>query len=145
MKVERWEEESDEEWAGRRAEEIATADNTETTQYFIQQDKMAENSLIINYAGEGAWTYKEHPEGPFTVTQILGWKRGAELLPIYEKQYRHMTEHALELTDKLKAIESYIIEFDNYEAGGELWDAPEYCAWLEAIQEIVQSSGETAK
>lgn len=42
--------------------------------------------------------------------------------------------------EKLKTIKNIITKFDNYEAGGEMWDAPYYCEWLETIQEILQSS-----
>jgi len=104
MKVERWEEESDEDWAQRLAEEIALANNTEMTEYFVELDPYDEEGIIINYIGETGWTWKEHPEGPFKAKQILGWKNDAEKLPIYVKQFRHMTEHALELEDKLEAV-----------------------------------------
>lgn len=74
MKVERWEEETDEEWAERLAEEIAIADNTETTHYFVERDPYDEEGIIINYVGGNAITWKEHPEGPFKATQIIEWK-----------------------------------------------------------------------
>jgi len=104
MKVERWEKESDEDWAERRAEEIEIANNTKTTQYFVELDPYEEENLIINYIGEEGWTWKEHPEGPFSCKQVLEWKNKAEKLPIYEKQFKHMTERALELEDKLEAV-----------------------------------------
>jgi len=112
MKVERWEEESDEEWTQRLAEEAALANDVETTKYFVERDPYEEDGIIINYIGETGGTWKEHPEGPFKAKQILGWKNDAEKLPIYVKQFRHMTEHALELEDKLEAIENH---FKNHE------------------------------
>ena len=36
----------------------------------------------------------------------------AELLPIYEKQYGNMVEHALELEDKLEAIKTRITRYE---------------------------------
>jgi len=49
MKVERWEEETDEEWAERLAEEIAIADNTYLSKYFVERDPYEEKVVIINY------------------------------------------------------------------------------------------------
>ena len=109
MKVERWEEESDEEWAERLVYETAIANNTETTLYMVHRDPYEEDGFIINYVGETSMTWKEHPEGPFKAVQILGWKNKAELLPIYEKQYGNMVEHALEREDKLEAVKNYIV------------------------------------
>ena len=85
MKVERWEEETDEEWAERLAEEIAIANNTETSKYFVERDSYTEDGVIINYVGEDSWTWKEHPESPFRASQIIEWKAKAkkwdELMP----------------------------------------------------------------
>ena len=78
MKVERWEEETDENWAERLAEEIELANATETTQYFVERDPYDEENFIINYIGEDGWTWKEHPEGPFSCKQVLEWKLKAE-------------------------------------------------------------------
>lgn len=78
MKVERWEDESDEDWAERLADEIKDANNIETTQYFIQHDPYDEESFIINYNSKDSWSWKEHPEGPFTCKQVLEWKKKAE-------------------------------------------------------------------
>lgn len=77
MKIERWEEENDEEWAERLAEEITLADNAETTHYFVERDPYDEEGIIINYVGGSAITWKEHPEGPFKATQIIKWKNKA--------------------------------------------------------------------
>ena len=118
MKVERWEEESDEDWAERLAEEITLANNTETTKYFVERDPYDEEEIIIHYIGETGWTWKEHPEGPFKVTQILEWKNTAEKLPIYEKQFRHMTEHALELEEKLEAVRGVQEELEEWRSLG---------------------------
>ena len=78
MKVERWEEESDEDWTERLAEEIELANATETTQYFVERDPYDEEKFIINYIGKTGWTWKEHPEGPFSCKQVLEWKLKAE-------------------------------------------------------------------
>jgi len=135
MKVERWEEESDEEWAERLAEEIALANNTETTQYMVHRDPYEEDGIIISYIGETGWTWKEHPEGTFKAAQILEWKNKAELLPIYEKQYSNMVEHALELEDKLKTIkEAFTIHYLT------LHD----CAWMDS-KKMLKALDETAE
>jgi len=78
MKVERWEDETDEDWAERLAEEIEIANNTETTKYFVERDPYEEDGIIIYYIGEDGWTWKEHPEGPFKASQIIDWKNKAE-------------------------------------------------------------------
>lgn len=78
MKIERWEEESDEEWAVRLADEIALANNTEVSQYFVERDSYTDDGIIINYIGEDGWTWKEHPEGVFKAKQIIEWKNKAE-------------------------------------------------------------------
>ncbi len=78
MRIERWEEETDEEWAERLAGEIAIADNTEISKYFVERAPYDETRLIINYIVEKSWTWKEHPEGPFTAKQIIEWKNKAE-------------------------------------------------------------------
>ena len=111
MKVERWEEETDEDWAERLAEEIEIANNTKTAQYYIHLDPDEEDGIIINYIGESGWTWKEHPEGPFKAGQIIDWKNKVETLSIYEKQFRNMTEHALELEDKLEAVKKVVDEW----------------------------------
>ncbi len=79
MKIERWEEETDEEWNKRLAEETAIANNTETTKYFIKDDPTDETQFIINYVGEDGLIWKEHPEGPFNAKQVLEWKKKAEM------------------------------------------------------------------
>ena len=156
MKVERWEEESDEDWAERLEEEIELANATETTQYFVERDPYVEENFIINYIGETGWTWKEHPEGAFSCKQVLEWKKKAEILPIYEKQYSHMIEHALELEDKLEAIKKLTEPF--IEWGGpfnksyrvRLHKHPELQKYVSELMEIlegeeVQSSDTTAK
>ena len=77
-KVERWEEETDKDWAERLAEETMIANDTETTQYFVEDDPYQEDSFIINYVGKDSMTWKEHPEGLFTCKQVLEWKKKAE-------------------------------------------------------------------
>ena len=78
MKIERWEEETDEDWAERLSEEIALANNTGISRYFVERDSYAEDGVIINYIGELGWIWKEHPEGPFKASQIIDWKNKAE-------------------------------------------------------------------
>jgi len=78
MKVERYEDETDEDWAERLAEETAIANDTETTHYMVHQDSYTEDGLIIEYIGKDSWTWKEHPDGMFTCKQVLDWKKKAE-------------------------------------------------------------------
>ena len=143
MTVERWEEESDEEWAERLAEEIAIANNTETTQYFFKSG-YEEDEIILNYVGKDSWTWKNHPEGPFKATQILEWKKEAELLPIYKKQYGNMVDHALELEDKLEAIKNAFREHygvglpENFHASD--YDACDAYYLADDIKKIIESS-----
>jgi len=66
MKIERWEEETDEDWAERLADETALANNAETSKYFVERDPYDEAGVIINYIQEKAWTWKEHPEGIYS-------------------------------------------------------------------------------
>lgn len=75
MKVERWKEETDEDWAERLADEISLANDPSISKYFVERDPYDEEGIIINYIGEKGWTWKEHPEGPFKATQIIEWKR----------------------------------------------------------------------
>ena len=148
MKVERWEEESDEDWAERLAEEITLANNTETTKYFIEKDPdpYDHDRIIINYIGEAGWTWKEHPEGPFSCKQVLEWKNKAEKLPIYEKQFRHMTEHALELEDKLEAVKKIVDEWGEQRSDphGLEYDW-HYKDKYFALRDALESSGFTTK
>ena len=110
MKVERWEEESDEEWAERLEEEMALANATETTQYFVELDPYDEENFIINYIGEDRWTWKEHPEGPFTCKQILEWKlkaeRWDEMKPIWDKATDELMRSAYDLQQAQKKLEA---------------------------------------
>lgn len=96
MKVERWEEETDEEWAYRLAEEITLANNTEVSKYFIERDPYADDGVIINYIGEDSWTWKEHPEGPFKATQIIEWKNKAEKWNLIEPMLPKITKIIIE-------------------------------------------------
>ena len=98
MKVERWEEETDEDWAERLAEETATANDTEVSQYFLERG-MLETELIINYVGSGSM-WKEHPEGPFTCKQVIGWKNKAEKFDRLRPGLEYLAQHA----DKVIAI-----------------------------------------
>jgi len=136
MKVERWEEESDEEWTQRLAEETALANDVETTKYFVERDPYEEDGIIINYIGETGWTWKEHPEGPFKAKQILGWKNDAEKLPIYVKQFRHMTEHALELEDKLEVIKNIAENWKSGSFDGNI--VKEACISADALNSILE-------
>ena len=139
MKVERWEEESDEDWAERLAEEIEIANNTKTAQYYIHLDPDEEDGIIINYIGESGWTWKEHPEGPFKAGQIIDWKNKVETLSIYEKQFRNMTEHALELEDKLEAVKNHIESLRKID----FYDPPfvtEWDEWWKDYRKILDDS-----
>jgi len=78
MKVERHENETEEDWAERLTYETAIANDTETTQYFVEDDPSQEDSFIINYVGKDSMTWKDHPEGPFTCRQVLIWKKKSE-------------------------------------------------------------------
>jgi len=75
MKIERFEDETDEEWDERLAEEITMADDYKTAKYFVKDDPSDEQQIIINYIAPNSWTWKEHPEGPFTCKQIMEWKQ----------------------------------------------------------------------
>jgi len=94
MKVERWEEESDEDWAERLINEIKVANNTETTRYFIECDPYAEDNFIINYVGETGWTWMEHPEGPFSCKQVLEWRNKAEKFDRLFPSLEYLAIHA---------------------------------------------------
>ena len=111
MKIERWKEESDEEWADRLAEETKIADNAETTKYFFQSG-YEEDEIILNYVGEDSWTWKEHPEGPFKANRIIGWKNTAEKWDSYLEAIKDTVPHVSladyeVLEDKLEAIEDW--------------------------------------
>lgn len=98
VKIERWEKETDEEWAERLAEETAIANDTETTLYFVEDDPYNEDRFIVNYVEKDSMTWKEHPEGPFTCKQVLEWKKKAENLKaiknkVAEWDSTHMRDH----------------------------------------------------
>ena len=93
-KVERWKEETDEDWAERLAEEVALANNTEISRYFIESDPHAEDSIIINYIGELGFTWKEHPQGPFNAKQLLEWKAEAKM---WEKDHDIMKKNYVDM------------------------------------------------
>lgn len=78
MKIERWENETDEEWTERLTYETAIANNTETTNHYIQRLPEDETQFIIQYVDEGGMVWREHPEGPFNAKQVLEWKKKAE-------------------------------------------------------------------
>jgi len=80
-------------------------------------------------------TWKKHPEGPFTATQILGWKNEAELLPIYEKQYGNMVEHALELEHKLEAVKAHLM---TWKETHEDWQMGHMTQWKKELDEILE-------
>jgi hypothetical protein len=75
MKIERYEDETDEEWDERLAEEISNADDYTKSQYFVERDPYNEENIIINYVTPDAFSWKEHPEGPFSCKQIMEWKQ----------------------------------------------------------------------
>jgi len=100
MKIERWEEETDEDWAERLADETALANNAETSKYFVERDPYDEAGVIINYIQEKAWTWKEHPEGPFTAKQIIEWKNTTEKFNILFPSLEYLATHA----DRIVAI-----------------------------------------
>lgn len=102
MTMERWEEESDEDYAERLSEEIAIADNTETTKYFFKTG-YEEDEIILNYVGEDSWTWKNHPEGPFTAKRIIEWKKNSE-------RWIQMIHAETQSFDTLEVIEKQIIE-----------------------------------
>jgi len=77
VKIERWEEETDEDWAERLAEETVIANDTETTKYFVEDDPYNEDSFVVNYVGKDSMIWKEHPEGPFKCKQVVEWKKKA--------------------------------------------------------------------
>lgn len=113
MKIERWEEETDEDWAARLSEEITLANNTEICRYFVERDSYAEDGVIINYIGELGWTWKEHPEGPFKANQILEWKNKAERWDNYLESIKDTVPHvSLDdyevLEDKLEAVKDIL-------------------------------------
>lgn len=103
MKVERGEEETDEEWAERFAEEIETANNTEISQYFVEQYTQAEDMVIINYIKKDSWTWKEHPEGPFKADQIITWKNKAAKFDRLFPSLKYLAEHTDKIIDILES------------------------------------------
>ena len=104
MKVERWEEETDEEWAERLAEEIATANDTEISKYFVERDTYSDDAIIVNYIVEKSWTWKEHPEGPFTAKQIIEWKNKAEKMDRLYPNLEYLALHADKVIDILRGL-----------------------------------------
>lgn len=105
MKIERQEKETDEEWAERLTEEMAIANNTEISKYFVERDSYAEDAIIINYIGEDSWTWKEHPEGPFTANQIIVWKNKAEKFDRLFPSLKYLAEHTDKIIDILESSE----------------------------------------
>lgn len=99
MTVERWEEETDEDWAERLAQEMEIANNTETTKYFFKSG-YEEDEIILHYVGVDSWTWKEHPEGPFKASQIIEWKTKAETFDRLFPDLKYLAQHA----DKVVAI-----------------------------------------
>ena len=102
MKIERYDDETDEEWDERLGEEIADADNYITTRYFVERDSYNETQFIVNYVTPNAFTWKEHPEGPFTCKQIMEWK----------EKY-HLWEKLMSLSTEIKSLDElfqWIIE-----------------------------------
>jgi len=110
MKVERYENETDTEWAERLAYETMIANDTETTQYFVKDDPYQEDGFIINYVGKDSRTWKEHPEGSFTCKQILDWKKKAEPHPVtrdallLEMERIILTESGIHMTHPLQEV-----------------------------------------
>ena len=101
MKVERWEGESDVDWSERLLEETEIANDIENTQYFVKEHPENEEEFIINYVGKDSWTWKEHPEGPFSCKQVLYWKSKAEKLDRLLPSLQVIAEHADPLIDIL--------------------------------------------
>lgn len=130
MKIERQEGETDAEWDERLAEEIAMANNSETTHYFVERDPYDEAGVIINYVGGNAMTWKEHPEGPFKATLIIEWKNKAE-------QW-----------DKVcTAMKKTVTDIESSPGGANISQIVVHqilSAYLQAMGEEVQSSTQTA-
>jgi len=143
MKVERWEEESDEDWAERLSEEIESANNTKTNRYFVTYDPYDEESMIINYISENSWTWKEHPEGPFKVTQILEWKKKAEQLKNAEIAIHGLNDEVVEIRDKLDAVKGVIIKYDALPRWEQ--DMVSYNGLLQEIEDALQSPTQSTK
>ena len=153
MKVERWEEEPDEDWAERLAEEIELANNTETTKYFVERDSYAEENFIINYIGKTGWTWKEHPEGPFSCKQVLEWKLKAEKMETYKRWWDIAMDANSKHQDKLEAVKTWMKE--NFDIEYQLTEEDEYSLavtntamleiWKILEGEEVQSSDTTTR
>ncbi len=97
MKIERYKDETDEEWDERLAEEVSVANDYKTTLYFVKEDSYNEEQIIINYIAPDAWTWKEHPEGPFSCKQIMEWK-----------QKYHLWEGLMELSSTIKSLDELL-------------------------------------
>jgi len=95
MKIERYDDETDEEWDERLGEEIANADDYVKSQYFVQRDPYNEENVIINYIPPDAFSWKEHPEGPFSCKQIMEWKH----------KY-HLWEELMRLGSEIKSFDA---------------------------------------
>ena len=110
MKVERYENETDTEWAERLAYETMIANDTETTQYFVEDDPYQEDGFIINYVGKDSMTWKDHPEGSFTCKQVLDWKKKAETrsmsLEALTREMEHiiLTESGIHMTHPMTEV-----------------------------------------
>lgn len=61
----------------------------------------------------------------------------AELLPIYEKQFRHMTEHALELEDKLEAVKMHL---KTWVSGHSDWQMGRMSQWKKELEKLLEAS-----
>ena len=113
MKIERYENETDEDWAERLAYETGIANDTETTIYFVEDDPDQEDSFIINYVGKDSMTWKEHPEGPFTCKQVLEWKNKADAMLGFRKAAEDFGGYAADLNDKLDTVRDKVAEWDS--------------------------------
>lgn len=79
-------------------------------------------------------------------TDIQKLRKENELLPIYKRAYKAMTEFALELRDRLDTIEDQLENFPDWdvgceECGCEISDA--YCAsiidtWLDEVKATIK-------
>ena len=77
------------------------ADDFEKNQYFLERD-IEEDEFKIYYVTPEAFTWKEHPQNPFSLHDVIEWKLKAEkwdeIAPLLPRVVSHFINDFLKKT-----------------------------------------------
>jgi len=118
---------------------LVEADDYEKNIYFLERD-IEEDEFKIFYNAPESFLWKEHPENPFKVSDVIERKKTAEKYDALglDHKYMQLSIKIKILSDKLEAVEKVVTKYEKLP----FWerDLVTYNGLLQETEDALQSS-----